>query len=430
MGREVVDRGSGVASRLVELVDAYARRVYPAVLEQHPLESVSSPLGVWLLLAACASAATGEKRLLLERSLGCSAEEAAELLAVFVVDPPPALVAAMAVWIREADATPEFSEWVRGLPSEVETGSMPSKEQADEWARRNTLGLIGEFPLDVGPLTRIVLASALATKVSWRVPYEAVAADDYLSDSSPWRARVRALLWDRYPGGLAGLVDTRSAGLVAVHCAIAVEDLTVISLSAEPGTPRQAVLEAAHEVIADVRDRPFSSLARSLFELPLGTGHSWQISEREIATWRAGERVERVEGVSLPAWRAKGKLDLERSESFGSVTALEVLRALIGPLPGDQLEARQVAIASFTRFGFEAAAVTGFGIRVSGPRQPPEKGIERIAILRFDHPYAAVAITGKPAGARGGERAESHFAGLPLFSAWVTTPEEPEEEPT
>ncbi|MGI8712183.1 MAG: hypothetical protein ACR2NR_03170 [Solirubrobacteraceae bacterium] len=39
-------------ARLVELVCGYARRVHPAALVQHAGESVSSPLGVWVLLAA------------------------------------------------------------------------------------------------------------------------------------------------------------------------------------------------------------------------------------------------------------------------------------------------------------------------------------------------------------------------------------------
>ncbi|MBV9001691.1 MAG: hypothetical protein JO304_21720 [Solirubrobacterales bacterium] len=409
----------------MDLVDAYARRVYPAILDQHLAESVSSPLGVWLLLAACASAAKGEQRASLERALGCSVAEATELLAALMADPPPALKAAMAVWIRPVDETPEFSEWADALPSEVETGSMPSKKQADEWAKRNTLGLIEEFPLSVGPFMRIVLASALATKVSWRVPFDVTPADEHLGESSPWRARVQRLLWDRHPG-LAGIVDTRAAGLVAVHCAVAVEDLTVLSVSADPTTARHAVIAAAHEVIAHVRDRPLSSLVCSLFDLPLGTGHSWQIAEREVATRTPGERIERVEGVSLPAWRAKGKLDLQRGESFGSTAALEIMRALIGPDPRDEPQARQAAVAAFTRYGFEAAAITAFGFAVSGRLPPREKGVERTAILRFDHPYAAVAIAGRTGADLAVGEAAPRLGGLPLFTAWVHTPEEPE----
>jgi len=70
MKREVLDGIGGVERRLVDLVDAYARRVYPAVPTQHDAGSVSSPLGAWLLLAAVASESSGEDRRELERSLG------------------------------------------------------------------------------------------------------------------------------------------------------------------------------------------------------------------------------------------------------------------------------------------------------------------------------------------------------------------------
>ena len=59
---EGIDRAGTAVAMLVGLVDAYARRVYPAVLAHHDAESVSSPLGIWLLLAACVGAAGGEDR--------------------------------------------------------------------------------------------------------------------------------------------------------------------------------------------------------------------------------------------------------------------------------------------------------------------------------------------------------------------------------
>ncbi len=426
--REAVDRLGDVESKLVDLVDAYARRVYPAVLEQHDAESVSSPLGVWLLLAACASAARGEDRNELERSLGCSADEASELLAAFMAAPPRALKAAMAVWVSIADSTQAVGEWARGLPPEVETGFMPTQDEADAWAKRTTDGLIRAFPMDIDESTRIVLTSALATKVSWSIPLDLVPAAEHLGESSPWHGRVQQLLWDDRPELLARLVPTTAAGVVAVHHAAAVEDVTVISVSAEPGLPRAAVLEAAHEIVALFRGEPSAPLACSLFDLPVGPGHSWDISETEIPTGTAGERIERIDGVSLPAWRAGSELDLKRSELFGSAAALDTMRQLIGPRPDDHTAAGQTAVASFTRFGFEAAAITFFGVACSATAPPPETGLERTATLRFDHPFAAVAVAGRPANLAGDEQSPNSFAGLPLFTAWIDAPAEAEDE--
>jgi hypothetical protein len=402
----------GSSERVAALVDGYARRVYPAVLEQHEGASVSSPLGVWLLLAALVSAADGDHRAALEEVLGCPAGEASELLAAFMAAPPPALKAAIAVWVRVVDTTEELAGWVRGLPPAVQSGFMPTQEEANAWAEKNTLGLIESFPVEIDELTRIVLASALATKVSWHVPFEVVPASEHLGAASPWRGRVERVLWDSHPAGNAMIARTRAAGLVAVHHALATEDLTVISVSADPGVPRAAVLEAAHEIAAFARQAA-TPPGCSLFDLPLGTGHSWEITERQTPTYAAGERVERIAGASLPAWHAESRLDLLASERFGTAPALEVMRQLIGARPDDETEAVQVAVASFTRYGFEAAAVTAFAVRAGAMlRAPPERGIERTAVLRFDHPYAAVAI----------ER-------LPLFSAWVQEPEEAEEGP-
>lgn len=193
--------GSAAPERVTALVDRYARRVYPAVLEQHTGSSVSSPLGVWLLLAACVSAAAGDLRAALEEVLGCSADEAGELLAAFMAAPPPALRAAIALWVRASDATEKLAAWVRGLPAAVESGPMPTQQEANAWAERSTLGLIKSFPVEIDESTRIVLASALATKVSWWAPFDVVPAAEHLGETSPWRPKVERLLWDANPAG-------------------------------------------------------------------------------------------------------------------------------------------------------------------------------------------------------------------------------------
>jgi hypothetical protein len=419
--------------RLAELVSAYAGRVSGAVLDQHGQGSVSSALGVWLLLAACASGAQGAHRAALEESLGCPAEEASRLLTAFTADPPQALHAAIALWVAVDDATPELASWTQGLPDEVQSGSMPSQSDADAWADRETLGLIRKFPLDIDEMTRIVLASALATKVSWEVPFDVVPAAGHCGAASPWRSGVSRLLWDGRAEERAMIARTQAAGVVAVHCAVAREDLTVVSVSAAPEVDRAPVLRGAYEVAATVCE-DWGRGACSLYDLPLGAGHSWDISEREVPVFVPEPRLERIAGVALPAWRAEQELNLTMSPAFGTAPALETLRALIGPRPDDECEARQTALASFTRYGFEAAAVTGLGVRASAARLPSQRSVERTAVLRFDHPYAAVAIAGRAPGMRRGRSAgppppDSPLSGLPLFTAWVDEPIEPEDQP-
>jgi hypothetical protein len=427
MARDTV-QATATGQRLGALIDRYSRRVYPPVLEQHADASVSSPLGIWLLLAACASGASGDNRAALEDALGCTVDDADDLLRAFMASPPPALNAAIAVWVRTTHARPELAQWVRGLPPAVESGSMPTQGEADAWADRHTLGLIQSFPMQLDERVALVLASALATRVSWQTAFDVVAAAEHLGDTSPWRDTVTRLLWDSHPARVAMIAKTRAAGLVAVHQAEAREDLTVISVSADPDIPRDRVLDAAHEVAASARSHR-EVPARSLFDLPLGSGHSWRIDEREIRTRQPGERVEHVTGVSLPAWHIDGSLDLKASPLFGSAPALATMGELISD-PAGGTEATQAALASFTRYGFEAAAVTVFARTSAAVRVPDQRGTERTAILRFDHPYAALAIAGGPAPSGPTcRRAKtcSSFTGLPLFTVWVAVPEEVEQ---
>jgi hypothetical protein len=302
---------------------------------------------------------------------------------------------------------------------------MPTQQEADAWADRHTLGLIKSFPMQLDESISLLLSSALATRVSWRIPFAVVAAADHLGDSSPWHDTVARLLWDSHPAHVAMIAQTRAAGLVAVHQAEAREDLTVISVSADPDIPRDRVLDAAHEVAACARSGR-EAPTRSLFDLPLGSGHSWLIDEREIRTRQPGERVEHVTGVSLPAWHIKASLALKASRLFGSAPALATMLELISD-DGGTSDAVQAALASFTRYGFEAAAVTMFASAEAAVRVPDQRGTERTAILRFDHPYAALAIAGGPAptGPTGRRtQSGSSFTGLPLFTAWVGAPEE------
>jgi hypothetical protein len=410
--------------------------VYPAVIEQHRDASVASPLGVWLALAACAAAAEGPQLAPLEEALGCSASVASGLLARFMAAPPPALKAAIAVWVDATDATDAVGAWVQGLPPGVESGSMPTQAEADAWASRETMGLIRSFPAEIDSLTRIVLASALATRVSWEVPFAVTPARKHLGPGSPWRGKVVRLLWDGLVPGpnRAMIARTGSAGLVAVHFAVAREDLTVISVSAEPGVGPEAVLAAAHEVAESATADDWRRPACSLYDLALGPGHSWDISEEQVPTYVKEPPLERIAGAALPAWSVRGDLDLDASPRFATRPALETLRRLIGPQPDDAFQAVQTAVASFTRYGFEAAAVTALAIRAAAARLPVARTLQRSAVLRFDHPYAAVAIAGRPPSSGGGAGMPpaSHgtgFPGLPLFSVWVHAPEEPDDKP-
>jgi hypothetical protein len=410
---------------LVSLIDTYCRRVCGPIVDQHPGSFVASPLGTWLLLATCASAAAGQDKQALEDALGCPCEEAAEHLRRFLDEPPPALHSAFALWVRKEDHTTPLVECSASLPRQVERGPVPTKQAADAWAERQTDGLIRAFPDDLPSTTRLVLASVLATRVSWETPFAAVRASDHLTPSSPWRDDVSQVLLDESPSSLTTLATTEAAGVVAVHFAQGAEDIGVLSVAADPTVARAQVVEAALELARLCRDDALASARTSLFDLPLGRGHSWELTEHEVLTSEPG-RSEMIEGAVLVAWEAESRTDLSDSPAFGIESAAATLFGLIGSHPvGDELRAVQSARARYTPTGFEAAAISSMAITLGASGHfETEKGIERRAKLVLDHPYAAVALAGRSSDFRRARAGHSETFCLPLFVAWVTEPSE------
>jgi len=152
---------------------------------------------------------------------------------------------------------------------------------------------------------------------------------------------------------------------------------------------------------------------RSLFDLPLGEGPLWTITEQTGPVKPASGREERCTAV-LPAWSAHSQQDLS-DPSLGFAAAAAALA------PGDPWQARQAAMARYNRVGFEAAAVTGLAIAMAA--RPSRPGLIRAAELRFGHPFAVVAVAAGEPG-RGGAADRGPWYGLPVFSAWVAQPED------
>ena len=296
--------GEGVA-RLVTLVEAYGRHIAPAVLDQHQAGAIASPLAIWLLLAASAGVAPGGIQSYMEEALGCSTAEANMLLQRFLDRP---LSPSPVRWPCGRDAPTSLrcsSNWSASLPSQVERGPVPSQTKADAWADRNSQGLITKFPLEISRDTRLLLSSVMATKVRWQRSFKVVPAAQNLRETSPWRSLVNQVLLDHHGVGSMMLVSTESAGVVAAHIAVGHDDLAVISVAADPALPREEVLEAAYEVTRLCREDHLESARCSLFDLPLGHGHSWRITQHDVPTFRAGDRSESISGAVLAAWCIK-----------------------------------------------------------------------------------------------------------------------------
>jgi hypothetical protein len=385
---------------VAECVARYAARLHATVGDRH---HVASPLGAWLLLALAAPASTGADRETLTDVLGCDVDAAAEAAARLLADPHPLVAAAAAVWTaRGYTGTEEFRRWLAGVPTAVTTGDLPGQADLDRWAREHTFGLIDRFPLDTS-LAFLVLATALATKVSWQMPFQIAGASSLGADST-WAGQLDRVLRTPDGPGAQGheqfVAGTPDAEDVIVHAATAVGGLLVVSVGARPDVRAERVLALAY----DLGGRLATGIRverRGLADLPLGEGPLWVVSE----VMAAADSCTAV----LPAWSASTQLDLT-DPALGFATAKRGLVA-----PSDPWAAGQAAMARYSRTGFEAAAVTGFAA-LAGMLMPAK---HRHAELRFGHPYGVVAVV---------QDDRSPWHGLPVFSAWVTEPEDASDD--
>lgn len=378
------------------LITRYAQRFCRVHAGGH---SVSSPLGAWLLLALAAPLARDSVRADLEDILGAGAKDVRRVVDALLRDPPRVVRSALAVW--------GVPDWPGGLPAAVQTGPVPTRAQADAWARDHTDGMIDRFPVDLSEMTA-VLASVLATRIAWLRPYDVTGAGEL---RSPWSDRVGEAL--TLSGADGYLTDVAGLGTVAVHTAVGGDCLQVISVIAGEDAPSEAVLAAAHD-IARRQATGTTVSRRELADLALGDGRFWTISEDHRP---GGDRVR----VVLPAWKASSNHELTADPGLGFGALGRALAASLPPGTAGAIQARQCAVARYNRWGFEAAAVTAVALR-SAMMQP---GVSRTATLRFGHPYAVVAVVGKgPARPR-----RDPWAGVPVFAAWVGEPAEVDSRP-
>jgi hypothetical protein len=387
-------------SRIADCVSAYAARLHAVIGTKH---HVASPLGAWLLLALAAPASTGTDREALTDVLGCDAAEAGGAAAALLTDPHPLVASAAAVWTTPAARLPEtFLRWREALPDVVTTGDLPGQAGLDAWTRDHTFGLIERFPIDADDVY-LMLATALATKVSWKVPFDLAPAAS-LGAGSAWASTLNHVL--QTPGRRGGHVmfaaTTPQAGDVIVHIAAAAGGLEVASVAAMPNVPFDRVLAAAYDLAT--RHAIGSRIdARDLASLPLGEHPLWSV--REITA--AADRVTAV----LPAWSAHSDHDLSGPGlGFGAAK-----HALVRN--DDPWQAGQVAMARYSRTGFEAAAISALAV-MAAARLPARR---REVVLRFGHAYAVVAVTST---ATGTANDAGPWHGLPVFSAWVSEPED------
>ncbi len=373
------------------LLARYGQRLHSSAGDGH---HVVSPLGAWMVLALCGGLADSDSvaRTDLGEVLGCEPLEAAALAGALLREPHPLVATGAGLWVRSHLETARVSRWRAGLPEQVDTGEIPSQEKLDRWAAERTLGLIERFPLTISPAVVCVLASALATKVAWEVPFEIVDAAEL--ESSRWAGLARVLRTPPDPRHQQFLTDTAGAGPVAVHLAQARGGLLVGSVIAADGAMQAGrVLAEAERIVTAEARQPRSVERLSLFDLPLGAGPVWDIAEEPEGRAGRFEHQERFTTV-MPAWSAQTDLKLTRDAALGfGVAAAAIARAF--DLSDWRYDAVQSAVAKYSAVGFEAAAVTALAVATAAAVRRVSPEVPRRAVIRFRHPYAVVAATGE-----------------------------------
>jgi hypothetical protein len=415
LGRET----GGVIDDLPAALARYAQRLHACVEDSH---HVVSPLGAWLVLALCGPLGEGDPGRELAEVLGMEPAEASKVAEALLDSLHPLVAAGAGVWARPGAATTALRRWLADLPLSVDRGEVPSPSELDAWAKDRTLGLIEQFPLDLGPDVVLVLATALATKVSWEKPFDVVDAAE-LGPTSVWSTTLKRALRAplRDPRHHQYIVDTPRAGMVGVHLATARGGLLVGSvIAADPAVPAADVLAAADQIVTAEARQLRSVTGRSLFDLPLGDGTVWSIVEETVETTVHTGHEERIVSV-LPAWSATTKVSLA-DEQLGFLAAARALAAAMD-LPQFTYAAAQSAVARYTALGFEAAAVTGLAVAASAAIA--RTGLRRTATVRFGHPYAVVAAAYTDRSSAEPPPGQA-WHGLPVFSAWVSDPSDAE----
>ncbi|MGQ4597824.1 serpin family protein [Nocardia sp. R6R-6] len=351
---------------------------------------VVSGAGVWPLLALLATAAQGSARDELAAAVGLPAAtgQDAALRLLRDIDRAEAVSAALGVWVRHDLALHE--EWSQRLPRGV-LARLTGQAELDNWAAAHTDGLIERFPLSVNPETLMALATALVAKTRWRAPFDIgmLAPKD-----GPWQGH-------RGPGLSRTSTDLANAAILDAPqpvTRVVVEgaaDLDVHLLLGPdaPGT----VLETGLAALSD--EVPIRT------GLPVGTEGPGLTVRTEPVRTNADQLW-----IRLPPFEVRSTHDLlTRSVLFGLTTATDCTNGrfpAISPVPLCIGQGAQEVLARFSHEGFEAAAVTAFGLRAASAVLRSHQAT--VVSVTFDRPFGFLAVH-RPTG-------------LAVVAGWIATP--------
>ncbi|MCU1648743.1 MAG: uncharacterized protein JWN03_9018 [Nocardia sp.] len=336
---------------------------------------VLSGCGVWPLLALLAATADEPARSELAAAAGVSPESAhADALHMLAtLGTAESVSAALGVWVNRNVKL--RGEWLRSLP--VGTADLLGDQaELDAWADRHTGGLIDRFPLEISPDTLLVLATALVAKTQWQDTFR----ESSMSVSAgPWRGHTGPAL-ARYTRGRedAGILDGPSPVTRVVVRGTADLDVHLLLGDGSAADVLGAGLIALNGGVT----------VRS--ELPAGT-EGPGLTVQAITSTVRGDSLQ----VSLPPFNIQSSHDLcEQPALFGLTAAMDSEHGHFPGISDTELaigQAGENVRAKFTATGFEAAAVTAFGL-IAGSMPPRDLFTTAQTTVTFDRPFGFLAV--------------------------------------
>lgn len=353
-------------------------------------DSVVSAAGVWPLLALLASAADepagAELAGALGRPVDCAARDALDLLDVLRAGSTTG--AALGIWAGRDVSLHE--DWAAQLPEGV-VGELSDQAALDRWASEGTGGLIDRFPLDIDADTKLMIASALAARVHWCIPFDSQhRGDDFGSDKlgRQWLSRTTFDL-----------------------SAAAVLDGTVTRVMVEGDGDLDVHLLLGDRQPADV-------LAAGLRELS-GAARVQLAADLDDGDAAPGVRVGVTESdwpkdelrLELPSFEIRAQHDLlAYPDLFGLRLVTDPAAShlpQLSPVPLFVERGAQDVLARFFADGFEAAAVSAFEMGLTGEPTPPQYRVMTVDVT-FDRPFGFIAV--------------HRHSRLAVTAGWVSSP--------
>lgn len=285
----------------------------------------------------------------------------------------PELRMALGLWTRpEIELQPGVDKF---LPPEVR-GTLTDQAALDAWVVWQTDGLLRRMPIQLSPDVLLVLASALALRMKWALPF-----NEYPRDGQRWLSRsdsdLDSLRVHKSPVGPLTVVTVRGTG-----------DFDVRLVAGDGG--RAAVLAAALELT----DAGMS-------------GADVLAAERSAPALQVIESMSPVPTVilSLPYFEVDAEHDLlDHPDVFGLRSAMDNSLGHfpgLSPQPLAINQARQTVMARFSATGFEAAAVTSLAMEAGSAPTPGAKAL----LVSLDRPFGFIAIH-RPTG-------------VPVVAGWI-----------